>query len=335
MNMKIAYILYPEVILSNRSNGIRSQAETWARILSESGVTVDLVNNWGNYDWTSYSAIHIFGEGDWVYNLCRRLYPLNHNIHWSPIVDPPIDFNLKKIRMVQMFRNLSHGILFGSNKIKKALPYINKICVRSEFEKTHIQRVYNLQIEKFELVPLSYSDACSEYTPSPKEPFCLHISSIYQGRKNVLRLVKAAKKYNFHLVLAGNKGSKEQYKFLKEEIGNANNIEVLGFISEEQKVDLYKRAKVFCLPSLCEGVGIVALDAAYYGCEIVITNYGGPKEYYDGKCFEVDPLDVDDIGRKIVEALKEVNGYQPVLQENIKSKYSTESLGRLLKDIYQ
>lgn len=333
--MKIAYILYPEVIISNKSNGIRSQAETWSHILSESGVAVDLVNNWGNYDWTSYSVIHVFGEGDWVYNLCRGLYPLNHNIHWSPIVDPKIGFDYRKKHRVQMIRNLSRGLLFGTNKIQKALPYINKICVRSEFEKKHLQRVYNLENEKFELVPLSYSDTCSEYVPSPKEPFCLHISSIYQERKNVLRLVKAAKKYNFHLVLAGNKGTDEQFKFLKEEIGTANNIEVLGFISEEHKIDLYKRAKVFCLPSLYEGVGIVALDAAYYGCEIVITNYGGPKEYYNGKCFEVNPLDIDDIGRKVVESLNDENNYQPELQEDIKSKYSTESLKRRLKDIYK
>ena len=333
--MKIAYILYPGVIISNRSNGVRSQAETWARTLEESGATVDLINNWGNYDWTSYDAIHIFGGGDWVYGISRSLFTFNHNIHWSPIIDPAIDFDYKEVRRVQTLRRLSHGILYGSDKIEKALPYINKVCVRSEFEKIHLQRVYNLKDDKFELVPLSYSDSCVEYTPNSKESFCLHISSIYQERKNVLRLVKAAKKYDFKLVLAGNKGTDKQFKFLKEEIGTAKNIEVLGFISEEQKIDLYKRAKVFCLPSLKEGVGIVALDAAYYGCEIVITNYGGPKEYYEGKCYEVNPLDVDDIGTKVMKALDESYGYQPTLQENIRLKYSTETLKKLLLNIYQ
>lgn len=27
---------------------------------------------------------------------------------------------------------------------------------------------------------------------------------------------------------------------------------------------------------------MVALEAAAYGCEIVLTNYGAPKEYYGG-----------------------------------------------------
>lgn len=46
-----------------------------------------------------------------------------------------------------------------------------------------------------------------------------------------------------------------------------------------------------------EGVGIVAVDAAIYGCEIVITNIGGPKEYYDNMAYTVNPYNIDDIGK--------------------------------------
>ena len=64
---------------------------------------------------------------------------------------------------------------------------------------------------------------------------------------------------------------------LKQEIGDYSDIKILGFISEEKKMELYSKAKVFALPSICEGVGIVAVDAAYCGCDIVITNDGCPK----------------------------------------------------------
>ena len=49
--MKIAYIIYPFVIYSNKSNGIRSQAITWANMLIAHGHQVDLINNRGDYDW--------------------------------------------------------------------------------------------------------------------------------------------------------------------------------------------------------------------------------------------------------------------------------------------
>ena len=86
--MRIAYVLTPDVIISNRSNGIRSQAETWANLLRLQGIDVDFVNNWGDYCWSDYDIIHIFGEGKWMYNVVRRLSFINSNIVYSPIIDP-------------------------------------------------------------------------------------------------------------------------------------------------------------------------------------------------------------------------------------------------------
>lgn len=55
--------------------------------------------------------------------------------------------------------------------------------------------------------------------------------------------------------------------------------------------------------SLQEGVGMVALEAAAYGCEIVLTNYGAPKEYYGGRAILVNPMNVDEIGEAIMTAM--------------------------------
>lgn len=61
--------------------------------------------------------------------------------------------------------------------------------------------------------------------------------------KNVISLIKAAKKYDFKLVLAGNMGTEKEFEVLKKAIGNNANIEVLGYISEEKKIELYKKLK--------------------------------------------------------------------------------------------
>ena len=75
--MKIAYILYQEAIISNRSNGVRSQAISWASALQNSGHQVDLVNEWDVYDWQSYDAIHIIGGRNYV-NLLSLVYSLKN-----------------------------------------------------------------------------------------------------------------------------------------------------------------------------------------------------------------------------------------------------------------
>ena len=127
----------------------------------------------------------------------------------------------------------------------------------------------------------------------------------------------------------------EEFAPLKKEIGNSPNIQVLGFISEEEKINLYKRAKVFALPSIMEGVGIVAVDAANYGCEIVITEIGGPKEYYGGKAFVVNPYSVDDIGRAIVEALSGNKSFQPELSKQVHKEFNKKHIAQLLLKEYQ
>ena len=50
-------------------------------------------------------------------------------------------------------------------------------------------------------------------------------------------------------------------------IGDSTNIEILGFVSDDELISLYNRAKVFALPSINEGVGLVALEAAVHGLQ--------------------------------------------------------------------
>jgi glycosyltransferase involved in cell wall biosynthesis len=151
-----------------------------------------------------------------------------------------------------------------------------------------------------------------------------------QPRKNVPRLIEAAKKYGFQLKLVGNTGNANSKDNLLSLIGNATNIEVLGFVSDEELCSLYNRAKVFALPSLNEGVGLVALEAAMHGCNIVITNLGGPKEYYpSGMAQLVDPYNMDDIGLAILRAMDD-NTTQPKLRNHLEKTYNVSSCTDLL-----
>ena len=90
-------------------------------------------------------------------------------------------------------------------------------------------------------------------------------------------------------------------------------------MSDDQLEDLYRRAKVFCLPSIGEGVGLVALEAASFGCDIVVTRIGGPKEYYDDMAYVVNPYKVDEIGLAVLNALQAIDR-QPKLMSYIRSQ---------------
>lgn len=130
----------------------------------------------------------------------------------------------------------------------------------------------------------------------------------------------------------GNYVIKKKKKLLNTWIDSADNIEYRGYVSHEEKMELYTKAKVFALPSTNEGVGIVALEAAAMGCDIVITKLGGPKEYYSNMATVINPYNVDEIGKAICKAL-DTKSFQPNLAEYINKNYSIDTISRHLEQI--
>ncbi|TDO71519.1 glycosyltransferase involved in cell wall biosynthesis [Flavobacterium chryseum] len=332
---KIAFILYQFGVLSGRSNGVRSQALSTHNILNELGDECILINVWEHYDWKSFDAIHIYGYDTAIHTFIKALSSKNPNIFISPIIDSTKPYFLYKWATFNGFEKLR---LYSNNyALRKALQLVKGVCARSEHEAKFYKESFGINSEKIFTIPLSYSVEAPENINEVlerKENFCFHLSSLYQERKNVIRLVEAAKKYGFELVLAGNKGTDNEFLKIQQAIGDATNIKVLGFLSNEELKEIYSKAKVFALPSLNEGVGIVAMDAAVYGCNIAITNLKGPVEYYPNiKTVEIlNPYSIDDIGKKIVKLLKQNNDEN--VYKHMFFNFSTNNIYSRLKNMY-
>ena len=324
--------MYPGACYMGAGDGSKMQAEIWAKELERKGHTVDRINPWEHYDWKNYDVVHVFGFGLWNYDIIHWGSGINQNFVFSPIIDTntpmwkyklATHFGCKKLR------------LFSQNYALRQLKQdIKLFFARTEYEADYLRQGYGISEDKIAIVPLSYREI--NYNPSiEKEPFCLFTGTMTQPRKNVPRLIEAAKKYGFNLKLVGNKGNAESEAKLRAQIGDANNIEILGFVSDEELNLLYNRAKVFALPSINEGVGLAALEAAICGCNIVITNLGGPKEYYEKESAElVNPHDVDDIGKAILRALENHHA-QPQLRNTLINKYNVSTCVDKLVAYYQ
>lgn len=330
--MKIAYIMYPGACYMGAGDGSKMQAEIWARELERRGHQVDRINPWGHYDWKGYDIVHVFGFGLWNYDIIHWGSGINPRFVFSPIIDtntPMWKYRLATHMGCGRLRLRSQN--YALREIKSD---IQLFFARTEYEADYLRRGYGIEERRIAIVPLSYRDDHYDEQVG-KEPFCLFAGTMTQPRKNVPRLIEAARKYGFPLKLVGNKGNAASEARLRQLIGDAPNIEVLGFVSDEELTRLYNRAKVFALPSLNEGVGLVALEAAVHGCNIVITRLGGPKEYYsEGKARLVDPYDVDDIGRAVMQALQDDDS-QPALRNELLTKYNVSACVDLLLLKYQ
>lgn len=317
--MKIAYIMYPGACYMGAGDGSKMQAEIWARELERKGHTVDRINPWGHYDWKQYDIVHVFGFGLWNYDIIHWGSGINPNFVFSPIIDT--NTPMWKYWLATHFGCERLRLYSQNYALRRYKDDVKLFFARTEYEAAYLRQGYDIATEKVNIVPLSYRE--NHYDPTiKKEPFCLFAGTMTQPRKNVPRLIEAAKKYGFNLKLVGNKGNATSEARLKKQIGDSQNIEVLGFVSDEELISLYNRAKVFALPSLNEGVGLVALEAAIHGCNIVITNMGGPKEYYEeGTAQLVNPYDVDSIGQAVIRALSD-NTSQPQLRNDLSKKYN-------------
>lgn len=327
--MKIAFILSHGALAP--SNGVRSQAITWKKGLENLGHEVILIDMWQKNDWTSFDIIHFYGFSIYMRDFINGVSKINPNIVVSPILDP--NYSIRRLKLYSHFgikkfnlTNPYHGLRSIKSKVKT-------ILVRSNFEKEYIVKGFGFKREVCGVVPLSFNIPTHEKSRK-KDSFCLHISLLTDERKNVKRLIQAAIKYKFKLILGGKLRNEKEVKLLNSWIGDNKNIEYRGYLSNEEMIRLYSAAKVFALPSTNEGVGIVALEAAAMNCDIVLTNLGGPKEYYNGMAKLIKPQSIDQIGRAIRYFL-DGNSCQPELGSHIRSNYCLQSVTEQLVNAYQ
>lgn len=309
------------------NNGIKIQAIMWKNGLERLGHKVTLVNLWENVDFSSYDAVIIFAMGANIYKLISGLSRINENIIMAPIIDPNRNDRFYKF-LFKYYGNTRLALSNHYHDMWSAKEKVKLWLVRSEQEKHYVNYCLDIPIDRIAKIPLNYRVPNAGQI-GEKENFCLHVSRLDAPNKNVPRLVEAAQKYGFNLKLAGHVFGSKEADELRNLVERHSNIQYLGEVSEEKLLSLYKKAKAFALPSLREGVGMVALEAAAYGCEIVLTNIGAPKEYYNGKAILVNPKNVDEIGLGIIKALRD--GFaQPSLKSFVESKYSSEKCCALL-----
>lgn len=138
-------------------------------------------------------------------------------------------------------------------------------------------------------------------------PYVLWVGAL-EPRKDVPTLVEAFARLVREgtaetLVLAGPAawGARQVAEEI-ERSGVGDRIVRTGYVSEEEKVALYRGASAFCYPSIAEGFGLPVLEAMACGCPVVTTTGSAPEQVGDGAVVLVPPGDAE----ALTEALREI-----------------------------
>lgn len=151
------------------------------------------------------------------------------------------------------------------------------------------------------------------------ENFVLSVGRV-DANKNQLNLIRALRDENIPLVLAG--GSLAP-PYLDEcrKIASAN-IHFLPSLSDEELGSAYAAAHTHALVSWLEVVGLVTLEAAVAGCNVVLTREHGARDYVGDAGWYCDPSDVPSIRRAVLDAYHAPP--QSILRQHLIKTYSWE-----------
>jgi glycosyltransferase involved in cell wall biosynthesis len=188
---------------------------------------------------------------------------------------------------VSMMKKKFFDMLFGKRIIRNS----NGISALTDVEKDELQRLFHIDPYYLKVIPNGISvDAFKDVTPNDQFKHSIGLSKsdkmiLYVGRLNKSKgldlLIEAFKfiagsDVQAHLVLAGvSEGTKINYQKVLERLVNDldlyNKVKFIGQVSGDQKIQAYKSADVFVLPSRHEPFGLVILEALASGCPTVIT----------------------------------------------------------------
>jgi glycosyltransferase involved in cell wall biosynthesis len=177
-------------------------------------------------------------------------------------------------------------------------------------------------------------------------PFVLYVGGL-DVRKRVPQLIRgfasalAAQPAPLDLVIPGRAhgGNPAVYPPLEpvaRELGVEERVRFIGFVSDAEKIDLYRAAVVFVFPSEYEGFGLDPLEAMACGAPVICSNRSSLPEVVGDAGLLIDP-EPDVIARALVCVLNDAGLRADLSRRALRraARFTWEHTARLTLDAYR
>ncbi|EKO3774732.1 glycosyltransferase family 4 protein [Vibrio metschnikovii] len=162
---------------------------------------------------------------------------------------------------------------------------------------------------------------------------CILSAARIEIRKCQLDLIKAVRDLPYKLVIVGKPSPNSLYYFeqCKREAGD--NVIFIEHVSQLELAQLYKVCKAHALISWMETPGLSSLEAAVMHSNILITDRGDTKYYFEDYATYCEPGDVDSIKKGIIDVMEKQFNYK--LKERIIENFTWEHAAKQTLDGYK
>lgn len=245
------------------------------------------------------------------------------------------------------FVKISH-LLFYKRFTPLFLRRAKVIATVSEFSKNDIMETYKVEEKKISVVyngvnelfkPLQFEEReNSKIKYSGGNEYFLCTSAIHP-RKNLVHLLKAfsvfkkKSKSGMKLVIAGRFAwHNEDFSRLLKTYKYREEINVLGYVNQEELVKLTAGAYAIVYPSLFEGFGVPVIEGMKCGVPVLTGNVSAMPEIAGDAALYFDPQNFQDIADKLMLIFKDEKLRQQYVQKGTTraSVYSWERTSALL-----
>jgi len=93
-----------------------------------------------------------------------------------------------------------------------------------------------------------------------------------------------------------------------------------------------KNARVHVLPSWWENTGLVSLEAALCGCNVVTTDRSPFREYFGGAAYSCSPASQDSMRHAVLHAYASARPEK--LAETVRHRFTWERVAAELAEVY-
>lgn len=196
--------------------------------------------------------------------------------------------------------------------------------------------------DKVKIIPNGV-DIHQFFPKESRENTILYVGSLIK-RKGVMYLIEAfsmlADKYpEYSLTIVGSGEEFENLQQITRDKGLLSRVIFTGAISPNEVKDRMQQAKVFVLPSLEEGLGVVLLEALACGTPVVASSVGGIKDIVSpGVGLLVSPASPEELMSGMDWLLKNRSNWE-IMSKNARRKaiqeYDWTNIARQFVIIYQ
>lgn len=336
MNQNLKILFLSRASLFTIQGGDTIQILKTAEALRKLNIAIDIkLCNEKNIPYSSYTLIHFFNirPADMMLHIKKSNLPYVVSTIYVDYAKPVAQkaegtrdriLNLFSSDAQEYVKTMAKAILRSEQIVSYAyiwrlhrrsvrwtLKNAAELLPNSESEYNRLLAAYGI-VKKYTVIPnaadIDIFNYSNEDIISKDSNMVLCVARIEQ-RKNQLNLIKALNDTDFQLYLIGNPAPNHTGYYNECRRISRSNIHFIEAITQEGLVQYYKKAKVHVLPSWFETTGLASLEALFCGCNIVVTQYGDTRDYFDTKDFiYCNPESVTSI-REAVEkaASQEIN----------------------------